>query len=207
MVKYGALNLGQIEAICNKLGGDRGVQDFLAGKLLVQRPSQVIGTFFTMKLGVEYKTSEDFCATFAARRNFTLTDEARQLILSSAFQVQQEESEIELVLPTVEQLGFTGKATRVGIYRRAHELGLEMVPPEAGPRLRLHADMGHLQAYIGMHPIYSPGGSSGLGDAPRIFFLKHSDLNGLILGAQVCQHEGFHQTNDFFLFKRASVAM
>jgi len=47
------------------------------------------------------------------------------------------EAEIELVLATVAKLGFQ-KATRRGtIYSRARQLGLDLVPAEVGPQLRL----------------------------------------------------------------------
>jgi len=37
-MKYGELNLGQIEAIVNKLGGMDGVQHFLSGELVIKTP-------------------------------------------------------------------------------------------------------------------------------------------------------------------------
>ncbi|MEK7576689.1 MAG: hypothetical protein AAB482_03255 [Patescibacteria group bacterium] len=43
-MKYGELNLGQIEAIINKLGGEEGAMRFLRGELLVSAPT-VTGAF------------------------------------------------------------------------------------------------------------------------------------------------------------------
>ena len=41
-MKYGELNLGQVEAIVNKLGGMNGVHRFLSGELAVREVGQVI---------------------------------------------------------------------------------------------------------------------------------------------------------------------
>lgn len=40
-MKYGKLTLGQIEAVLNKLGGEEGVQRFLAGELVVKLAEKV----------------------------------------------------------------------------------------------------------------------------------------------------------------------
>lgn len=47
------------------------------------------------------------------------------------------EAKIELVLVSVADLGFTKKTRRDAIYDRAKEFGLDLVPAEAGPQLRL----------------------------------------------------------------------
>lgn len=47
------------------------------------------------------------------------------------------ETEIELVLVSVADLGFTKATRRDAIYDRAKELGLDLVPAEAGPQLGL----------------------------------------------------------------------
>lgn len=39
-MKYGELNLGQVEAIVNRLGGMEGVQRFLRGELIVSEPTR-----------------------------------------------------------------------------------------------------------------------------------------------------------------------
>ena len=39
-MKYGELNLGQVEAIVNKLGGMDGAQRFLRGEITVSEPER-----------------------------------------------------------------------------------------------------------------------------------------------------------------------
>jgi len=41
-MKYGELNLGQVEAIVNKLGGMEGVQRFLSGELVLKAPDHPV---------------------------------------------------------------------------------------------------------------------------------------------------------------------
>jgi hypothetical protein len=208
VIKYSTLNLGQIVTIGNKLGGEQGIEDLLAGKLLVQRPKKVIATYLPMKLGDHLKSPSDFIAQFKDESGCSLTDDALRVIQSDAFEIMEEETEIELVMPTVGALGFSKAVSRLGIYRRAHELGLEMVPPEVGPRLRLHEDTAHLVAYIGMHPIYVPPvPGDGPRSVPLTFFLKHGNFCGIILGAENRRHQRLYGTNEFFVFMRAPVAM
>jgi hypothetical protein len=71
------------------------------------------------------------------------------------------ETEIELVLVTVSGLGFTKATRRDVIYDRARELGLDLVPAEVGPQLRLQYTDQPLNEWMvmAMEPIaYSDGG-------------------------------------------------
>lgn len=43
-MKYGDLNLGQVEAIVNRLGGMKGVQRFLSGELVIQPASVMLSS-------------------------------------------------------------------------------------------------------------------------------------------------------------------
>ncbi len=53
------------------------------------------------------------------------------------FPVCREEKELDLVLVTVEGLGFKREALRCEIYAQARKSGLEFCPAEVGPQLRL----------------------------------------------------------------------
>lgn len=135
-MKYGELNLGQVEAIVNKLGGMEGVKRFLSGESVIKEAEYRFDVWKTIKLGTGLKTSEDFRRALADG-GFTLTDWASDILGTSAFTAATEETEVDLVKVTVAELGFKTNARRDHIYERAKELGLELCPPEVGPQLRL----------------------------------------------------------------------
>ncbi|TSC96796.1 MAG: Uncharacterized protein Athens071426_533 [Parcubacteria group bacterium Athens0714_26] len=65
-MKYGELNLGQIEAIVNKLGGMEGVQQFLSGTLVVAKT-----TAFALLERVGIVNLSDI-GKFVSREHFTI---------------------------------------------------------------------------------------------------------------------------------------
>ena len=67
-----------------------------------------------------------------------ISDNAKFMYNSSAFEVLKKPEEINLIRLTVKDLGFTKNATTDQIYQRAEELGLELCPPEVGLYLRLN---------------------------------------------------------------------
>jgi len=67
-----------------------------------------------------------------------ISDNAKFMYNSSAFEVLKKPEEINLIRLTVKDLGFTKNATTDQIYQRAAELGLELCPPEVGLYLRLN---------------------------------------------------------------------
>jgi len=58
-MKYGELNLGQVEAIVNKLGGMEGVQRFLSDEFVVKMVEQSFTIWKTITLGAYQSLSED----------------------------------------------------------------------------------------------------------------------------------------------------
>jgi hypothetical protein len=67
-----------------------------------------------------------------------ISDIARFMYNSTAFEVLKKPEEITLIRLTVKDLGFIKNATTDQIYQRAAELGLELCPAEVGPYLRLN---------------------------------------------------------------------
>ena len=83
------------------------------------------------------------------------------------------ETKIELVNISVRELGFDDGATHEQIYRRAAELGLDLIPAELAPQLRLlyaNQTMGEW-LIMGMEPIIDAAGR------PRLFYLER-DVDG-----------------------------
>lgn len=86
-MKYGELNLGQIEAIVNKLGGIDGVKKFLGGELIVSRPIKI----WTEKDGIirfsvtsDGTTGEEWIDRLE-KKSFLLSDNAKSVLRSKNF--------------------------------------------------------------------------------------------------------------------------
>ena len=135
-MKYGELNLGQVEAVVNKLGGMEGVKRFLSCETVIQVAEHKFKTWKTIKLGTGLKTADDFCKTLKDN-GFNISGWANDILRKPAFTVAAEETEVELVKVTVAELGFKRGARHEQTYERAKEFGLELCPPEVGPQLRL----------------------------------------------------------------------
>lgn len=158
-MKYGELNLGQVEALVNKLGGMEGVRRFLSGELVVKELECQLKIWKTIKLGTGLKTADEFRKALKDK-GFNISDWANDILGKSAFTVATEETEVDLVKVTVAELGFRKGVRRDQIYERAKELGLELCPPEVGPQLRLQCqDQPNGEwVLIGMEPITDSDG-------------------------------------------------
>lgn len=109
-------------------------------------------TWKTVKLGT-HKSARDL-AEGLARKGFGVDDYAADAL--NAMLVAETETEVELVLVTVADLGFQDRTRRGDIYARAREFDLDLVPAEAGPQLRLQytdQPMGE-SIFVGMDPVF-----------------------------------------------------
>jgi hypothetical protein len=133
-MKYGEATLGQVEAVWNKLGGPEGVQMLLAGELEVRR---VRRAWRTIKIGTPgLRTADDFRKIFKAR-GIDIGNGGNDILSKPEFTVAGQETELDLVIISVAELGFRNGARRDQIYDRAKNLGLGLCPAEVGPQLRL----------------------------------------------------------------------
>lgn len=138
-MKYNGITFGQAEAVFNKLGGPDGVQRFLSGELVVKLAERIFPVWKTIKLGMpDLRCAKDFGKAIKDA-GMKVNDDVLLLlgIGSPAITTAPKETEIDLVLVTVAELGFKRGATRQDIYKRAEELGLELCPIEVAPQLRL----------------------------------------------------------------------
>ena len=163
-MKYGELNLGQVEAVVNKLGGMEGVKRFLAGETMAKETEHEFDIWKTIKLGTGLKTAEEFRRVLRDGE-FRLSDWASDILGKPAFKAADEETEVDLVKATVAELGFKKGARYDQIYERAKEPGLELCPPEVGPQLRLqYQDQPNGEwIVVAMEPIIDSDG------CPRVF--------------------------------------
>jgi hypothetical protein len=90
-----------------------------------------------------------------------LGNSAGEIIARPAFTLSKAKVNVDLMLVSAAQLGFTGDQAAVAdIIARAHQVGLELCPPEIGPQLRLQ----YLDQPVGdfvriaMEPIQTYGG-------------------------------------------------
>ncbi len=147
-----------------------GLQKFLTG---LCPPANVpeFKVFKTIKLGTSgLKTANDFRKDIKDN-GFKVGDWANDILGKPAFTVATEETELDLVVVSVAELGFKKGATREQIYARAKELGLDLCPAEVGPQLRLqYKDQPNSEwLIIAMEPIADSDGRL------KLFFVKRFD--------------------------------
>lgn len=142
---------------------------------LGRTPCPELKVWKTIKLGVGPKTADDFRKAIKAG-GMKVGDWANDTLGKPEFVVVEKAMEVDLVKVTVAELGFKKGAQRDQIYTRAKEFGLELCPPEIGPRLRLHQPNGEL-IFIGMEPIRDSDGYL------RVFHVVH-DGNDQWLGSR-----------------------
>jgi len=109
----------------------------------------------TVRIGT-YSSMEEFLQALSSG-GFRISPSAADILKKTP--LAQAETEIELVLVNPRNLGFTERPRRDEIYNRAQELGLDLLPAEVGPQLRLqYADQLRDELLmIGMDPIADSG--------------------------------------------------
>ncbi len=132
-MKYGEINLGQVEAIINKLGGEQGALRFLRGELVISVKPIELPVWKTVKLGT-CKTPDEYRKALK-KAGRSIGDWGGDIL--GRISCSQEETDLDLVVLTVADLGFKDGACYADICAKASELGLELCPAEVGPALRL----------------------------------------------------------------------
>ncbi|MBU0649127.1 hypothetical protein KJ969_03470 [Patescibacteria group bacterium] len=101
-------------------------------------------TMFEADLGGERE--EEIISALEERKNLSETDrnkiyvndDAKSMLKNKDFYTLKDKERANLVKLKVNDLGFPSGATTQEIYDRADKLGLELCPPETGPRIRLY---------------------------------------------------------------------
>ncbi len=146
-MKYKEFDLGQIEAVFNKLGGPHGVRRFLANKTIVQAVPQAFDVWRTIKVGnfkeqgllideIFFSKKCEIQEDPTGKKDIVaVRDYCAKMVHADNFSMYSEEQDIDLVVLTPVDLGFKGGAKGKEIYSWAAQLGLHTCLSEVGPQL------------------------------------------------------------------------
>ena len=137
----------------------RALKKVLGDTLSPPSAGPELKVFKTIKLGIGLKSADDFRGALKDG-GFRISNWANDVLGMHAFTAASQETEVDLVVVSVAELGFKDGATRDDIYKRAVELGLELCSVEVGPQLRLQYKDQPTGEWllIGMEPITDSDG-------------------------------------------------
>lgn len=135
-MKYGNLTLGQIEALVNKIGGEKEVMRLLRNELEVHEVTHQFPLWRTIKLYNGLHTAYDLQSALKAGGHL-ISERADGFISRLRSDPTKEETRIDLVIVSMIDLGFERRAPFKDVCKRALELGLVLCPIEAGPQICL----------------------------------------------------------------------
>lgn len=166
-MKYGKLNLGQIEAVVNKMGGMEGIHKFLSGETIII-PNPRLKIWRRIEIG-GMKDKEYYLALLK-ENNIRISEGAKQMIKRMDFE-KEKEREVDLVKISVGQLGCRESGRLEEIYKNASKFGLELCPFQTALELCLQEN-GFNIIYVGMKPIVVKNNDL------LIFSIGHSEPGG-----------------------------
>lgn len=130
------LTAGQLNAIVKKLGGHEAAMRFLRGELVVSVAApREFPIWKTVTLGVHKSAGGYIKALKAAKHR--IGDWANDILGKAEFTCAGMETDVDLVVLSVADLGFKEGARYSQICEKAVEMGLALCPAEVGPALRL----------------------------------------------------------------------
>lgn len=136
-MKYNKLNLGQIEALVNKVGGIDGVKKVLSGRagIVSLKPWQNVklGTF--QSEDALRKALDDAGSDGGFEDGSGKSSRAVKNMEFSRPQI------VDLVIVAVEDLGLSGNHTMEEIYGAANDLGLDYCPDETAAQVLLQCNI------------------------------------------------------------------
>lgn len=127
--------IDRIQAVWNKLGGEEGIDRLLAGEW---RLTSNFPVWKRVRLGL-FQNADQYRRAIAEERGLLLS-KCADTLLGKIF-LSKEEVDLELVIVTPKQLGFTERPSLDDLYARAYNLGLERCPHEVGFAFLLQADL------------------------------------------------------------------
>lgn len=193
---------GPLKDFAEKLGGEEGTEWLAAFKRFLRKeePWPKFPIWKTINLCTGLKAADDFRKAITSA-GMKIGKWANDILGRPEFAVATEETEIDLVVVSVAELGFKGGVIRQDIFKRALALGLELCPNEVGPQLRLqYKDQPKGEwLLIGMEPITDSDGNL------KVFNVEHDD-NGLWLRSEYVSPVHFWDGDDRLVFARRKVS-
>lgn len=137
-MKYNRVSFGTTEAVFNKLGGEKGIKDFLSGRTMVVKSER---NFVTLKIITVKAWQVGNLTKNLLNDKLIEKDENAKSVLTWPQIDLSEDLDVELIIVTPRELGFEEMfescATYSNICKKASEFGLEKVPVETGMLLCL----------------------------------------------------------------------
>lgn len=205
-MKYGIWNLGQIEALLNKVGEDNArklldcrevtvIFEDVSKLATITADAPVLKVWQTIKIGTGVKSGKAFCSELE-KKDFRIGDWARDVLKQKAFTIAAQEEDVDLVSLSVTDLGFKKGARYDAICTRGLELGLELCPAEVGPQLRLQ----YLDQPRGEWLVIAMGALRGSDGRLSVFRVAHDD-DGRWLGTCCADPDDFFGGDRRFVFR------
>lgn len=150
----------------------------------IRKIHTTIGGKNKMELGLELN-----------KENIKMSKTANEMLLNNDFRTLKNIEKIDLVVLTVNNLGFPKGATKDEIYKKAEELGLELCPAETGPYVRLlYNGASWSWILVGMNEINDNK------NEPHIFSMDCDD-EGLWLSSCNVKSSRIFDASSFFVFR------
>jgi hypothetical protein len=187
----------EMNALLKRMGGEAGLQRFLRGELaLVEAEKRDFPVWKTLRLGA-HKTAADYSKALKAGANRS-GDWVLNYLGQPAFQCARQETDVDLTLVSVGDLGFEKGALYSQVVERALALGLELCPAEVGPALRLaYGDQPR-----GERLIIATKPSAESGADLDLFVMEVSGGGGLWLRGDCGPSDRYWETDRRFVFVR-----
>lgn len=134
-MKYSKMNLGQIEALINKVGGYEGVMKILSGRvgIVPMKPWQIV------QLG-NFQNEDALRQALDAKVGVGNKGDACNTVLKD-IEVTTRVRSVDLVILAMEDLGLSDNQTMEEIYRAAAEMGLHYCPDETAAQVLLQCNV------------------------------------------------------------------
>lgn len=195
--KTANLTAGQIDAIVKKLGGEAGAQRFLRGELaVVETGKREFPIWKTLRLGV-CKNPDDYRKALESGRRRS-AEWVNNFLGQPAFACAGEETDVDLVVLSVDELGFDKGALYSEICDRAVDMGLDLCPAEVGPALRLAYE----EQPQGERLIVGTKPFADTGDALDLFVMEVSGGGRLWLRGDCGPSDRYWEPDRRFIFVR-----
>ncbi len=187
----------QLDAVVKKLGGAEGVKRLLSGELsIVETPAADFPVWKTVRLGV-HKSAEAYRKALATG-NHRAGSWVNDFLGKPAYQSAKNETEVDLVVLSVGDLGFKKGALYSQICEKAVALGLELCPAEVGPALRLAYE----DQPRGERLIIATKSAAGSSDELDLFSMEVSGGGGLWLRGDCGPSDRYWEADRRFVFVR-----